>query len=148
MATWQVGPFDNDDAVEWCGALEHTTPDQRSYLVRRTLEVAVSAGRALAPEDAARAIAAAATVLQSITGVPVSNSAYAPHFLLDRDDIPVNSPLRELATRSLDAVLADESSWRLRWAENIEGEEALRVIEDLRVSLADSGAVESPQASD
>ncbi|WCN82516.1 DUF4259 domain-containing protein [Micromonospora sp. LH3U1] len=136
MATWQLGPFDNDDAVEWCGRLEDTAPDQRESFVRRTLEAAVLAGHALAPEDAAQAIAAAATVLQSIAGTRAPDSAYAPHFLLGRKDIRATPPLRSLATRALDAALAQGSRWRLRWAEDVEEEEAFVVIEELRNSLA------------
>ncbi|MGK5738122.1 DUF4259 domain-containing protein [Micromonospora sp. URMC 103] len=136
MATWQLGPFDNDDAVEWCGALEDSAPDQRVDLVRHTLEAAVLAGPSLSPEGAAQAIAAAATVLQTLTGTPPSDSAYAPRFLLGRDDVEVTPSLRDLATRALDAVLVEGSRWRLRWADNIEEDEALRVIEELRISLA------------
>ncbi|MFF0118224.1 DUF4259 domain-containing protein [Micromonospora arida] len=136
MATWQLGPFDNDDAVEWCGRLENTAPGQREAVVRRTLDRAVVAGPSLAPEDAAQAIAAAATVLQSTAGTSASDSAYAPRFLLGREDIQVTPPLRSLATRALDAVLAHGSAWRLRWADDVEEEEAFGVIEELRNRLA------------
>ena len=143
MATWQLGPFDNDDAVDWCGALEDTAPDQRTTFVRQTLEAAALVERALTPEDAARAIAAAATVLQSIAGTAPSNSAYAPRFLVGRDDIRATSQLRGLARRALDAVLAHDSAWRLGWAEDIEEEEAFGVIEELRMNLA--SAVSQPE---
>ncbi|WP_433230010.1 DUF4259 domain-containing protein [Micromonospora sp. CA-248260] len=136
MATWQLGPFDNDDAVEWCAALEAIAPDRRTELVRRSLDAAVSADHALTSGEAARAVAAAATVLQSITGAPVSDSAYAPRFLLGRRDIQVSASLRDLATRALDAMLADGSAWRLRWADDVEEEDALTVIEELRADLA------------
>lgn len=135
MATWQLGPFDNDEAVEWCATLESIDPDERLELVRHTLEAAVTAGPTLAVEEAARAIAAAATVLQSLTGVPASESAYAPRFLLGRDDIPVAPSLRALAGQALDTILAKGSTWRLRWAGDIEEEEALAVAEDLRTKL-------------
>ncbi|WP_329106858.1 DUF4259 domain-containing protein [Micromonospora sp. NBC_01699] len=136
MATWQFGPFDNDDAVEWCAILEGSAPDQRTELVRRTLEAAALAGPALPPERAAQAIAAAATVIQSLTGMPSSESAYAPRFLLGRADVYVDPSLRDLATRALEAVLAEGSAWRLRWAGNIEEEEALSVVKKLSTSLA------------
>jgi hypothetical protein len=136
MATWQVGPFDNDDAAEWCTALEGTEPDRRLELVRHTIEAAVMAGPALAADDAARAIAAAATILQSLTGVVPSDSAYAPLFLLGGRDITVSPPLRALAARALDSVLAEGSAWRQRWAGDVEEEEALAVVEVLRANLA------------
>ncbi|MEV4479095.1 DUF4259 domain-containing protein [Micromonospora coxensis] len=136
MATWQLGPFDNDEAVEWCGVLEAIAPDRRADLVRRALGAAVSAGRVLTAGEAARAVAAAATTLQSLTGAPVSDSAYAPRFLLGRRDIRVSASLRDLATRALDVVLEDGSTWRLRWAGDVEEEDALAVIEELRTNLA------------
>ncbi|MGC4761391.1 DUF4259 domain-containing protein [Micromonospora sp. DT46] len=135
MATWQLGPFDNDDAVEWCGILETTAPAQRTELVRDVLEAVVSSGPALPAGEAARAIAAAATVLQSLTGAPASDSAYAPRFLLGRRDIRVSPSLQALAMRALDVVLANGSTWRQRWADDVEEEEALAVIEELRLSL-------------
>ncbi|MFF5202979.1 DUF4259 domain-containing protein [Micromonospora parva] len=138
MATWQFGPFDNDDAVEWCGTLENTAPDQRVHLVRRTLSTAVSAGRTLAVDDAARAIAAAATVLQSVSGMSTADSPYAPRFLTGTEDLLVTPSLRDLAMGALDAVLADGSAWRLRWAEDVEEEEALAVIDQLHSRLANA----------
>jgi hypothetical protein len=134
MATWQLGPFDNDDAVEWCDALEAAPLEQRAELVRDTLAVAV-AGRALTAGEAARVVAAAAAALQSLSGVPFSNSAYAPRFLFDRGAMAVDSSIRDLAVRALGEVLASGSAWRLWWADNIEEEEALAVVESLRSYL-------------
>ncbi|MGQ5263304.1 DUF4259 domain-containing protein [Micromonospora sp. ZYX-F-536] len=135
MATWQLGPFDNDDAVEWCDAIEAAPLDQRAELLRVTLAVA-AAGRNLTAGEAARAVAAAATALQSLSGVPFSNSAYAPRFLFDREAMAVDSSIRDLAVRALGEVLAEGSAWRLRWADDIEEEEAIAVIESLRTHLA------------
>src|SRR3954454_18408954 len=98
MATWQVGPYDNDEAVEWCGCLESTRPTARRELVSATLAAAATPpGHDLAAADAARAVAAAATVLQSLTGAPTSNSPFAPRFLLDDIGLPVDQTLRTLA---------------------------------------------------
>ncbi|MEU8009100.1 DUF4259 domain-containing protein [Micromonospora parva] len=135
MATWQLGPFDNDDAVEWCGVLDASTLDQHADIARQTLETAVTAGRALTAGDAARAVAAAATVLQSLTGVWVSDSAYAPRILIGREGILIGPTLRDLAIRALGVILAEGSAWRLRWADDIEEDEALAVIEKLRRDL-------------
>ena len=134
MATWQLGPFDNDDAVEWCDALEAAPLDQRAELVRNTLTVAV-AGRDPTAGEAARAVAAAATALQFLSGVPFSSSAYAPRFLSGREAVAVDSSIRDLAVRALDEVLANGSAWRLRWAGDIEEEEALAAVEILRSHL-------------
>src|SRR5262245_22611819 len=105
MAIWQVGPYDNDEAVEWCGCLESLTPTARRELVFATLAAAAApSGRDLAAADAARVVAAAATVLQSLIGTPTSDSPFAPRFLLDGKGILVDQPLRALAIMALDKV--------------------------------------------
>lgn len=135
MATWNVGPFDNDDAAEWCEQLESTEPDERAALVQSTLETAVRAGVDLSPRQAAEALAAAATVLQVLTGVQPSNSPYAPRFLLGRDDIDVSPALRDLAIRAIDSIGREGSQWRERWAQDVEAEEAFLLLAELRTGI-------------
>ncbi|MFC0533075.1 DUF4259 domain-containing protein [Phytohabitans kaempferiae] len=134
MATWQVGPFDNDDAVEWLSTLEMTQPDGRLKLTTDTFRAVALAGTGLTATDTARAIAAAATVLQCLTGAPVSNSPYAPQFLA-QGSIHVAEPLRELAIRTLDVILVDGSPWRQQWANHVEEEDAIVAIQKLRNDL-------------
>lgn len=135
MATWNVGPFDNDDAAEWCERLEATGSDQRTALVQSTLEAAVRAGVNLSPGGAAEALAAAATVLQALTGAQPSNSPYAPRFLLGRDDIDVSPALRDLAVRAIDSIGCEGSPWRERWVQDVEAEEAFALLAELRESI-------------
>ncbi|WBB96400.1 DUF4259 domain-containing protein [Solwaraspora sp. WMMA2059] len=142
MATWQFGPFDNDEAVEWCAALEEADPDQRAELTREALAKMASPAGVGTAEDAARAIAAAAVVLQALTGKPVSASAYSPHFLAERNDIQLDSGVRELAVRAIDVVLAVGSAWRIHWQADVEEEEAITVVEGLRNSLAHHGSTD------
>lgn len=37
MGTWDVGPFDNDTAADWCDALDAASPDAREGIIRETL---------------------------------------------------------------------------------------------------------------
>ncbi|MFV2105899.1 DUF4259 domain-containing protein [Micromonospora sp. LOL_015] len=135
MATWQVGPFDNDEAVEWCAALEDADPDQRAELTRAAFAKLTSPVGVGTAEDAARVIAAAAVVLQALTGKPVSTSGYGPRFLTEKGHIQVSPKLRDLAGRALDAALAPGSAWRLQWHDDVEEEEAIAVVEQLRRGL-------------
>jgi hypothetical protein len=134
MATWQVGPFDNDDAAEWCADLENADSQRRVELIHLTLRAAARAGNVTAA-DGTRAVAAAATVVQCDTGRPVSDSPYAPRFLMDSQDIVVDQALRDLAARALDAVLGEASAWRALWSGDIEEDEAFAVVERLRAAL-------------
>lgn len=136
MATWNVGPFDNDDATEWCERLEATESDQRAALVQSALETAVRAGVDLSPSKAAEALAAAGTVLQALTGAQLSNSPYAPRFLLGRNDIDVSPALRDLAVRAIDSIGCEGSPWRERWVQDVEAEEAFSLLAELRASIA------------
>ncbi|MFV2023152.1 DUF4259 domain-containing protein [Micromonospora sp. LOL_028] len=135
MATWQFGPFDNDEAVEWCATLEDADPDRRAELTREALVKVASPADVGTAEDAARAIAAAAVVLQALTGKPVSTSAYGPRFLAGREQIQASPELRDLAARALDAALAPGSAWRLQWHDDVEEEEAIATVEELRHAL-------------
>ncbi|WP_326551285.1 DUF4259 domain-containing protein [Micromonospora sp. NBC_01813] len=137
MATWQFGPFDNDEAVEWCAALEATEPDLRAELVRATLAMASSSAGTLTGDEAARAVAAAAVVLQMVTGRPVSKSAYSPQLV--GEDVQVGPEVRHLAVRALDVVLAVGSVWRQLWHDDVEEDEAIAVVETLRRALLSSG---------
>ncbi|MEO3863339.1 DUF4259 domain-containing protein, partial [Acrocarpospora sp. B8E8] len=35
MGTWDVGPFDNDHAADWCGHLNDAPAEKRPQLIRR-----------------------------------------------------------------------------------------------------------------
>jgi hypothetical protein len=43
MGTWDVGPFDNDDAADFAGDLDDAASDERENLVRSTLKRAANA---------------------------------------------------------------------------------------------------------
>jgi hypothetical protein len=135
MAVWNVGPYDNDHAVDWGASLEATPPEDRARLVEATLEEAVRSGAGLTEETASHAVAAAATVLHAATGVQSSTSAYAPR-LASHDGILSTPALRALAIQALDVVTRDGSAWRLGWADDVEEDEALEVITNLRLRLA------------
>lgn len=136
MATWNIGPFDNDDAVDWCASLEAADPNHRTEVVRQALEPAAHGHADVTVCTAARAIAAAATMLQAITETQPSNSPYAPRFLLGRGEIEASPPLCALALDALDAIISDGSKWHQQWAQNVEFDEALEGVRHLRASLA------------
>jgi hypothetical protein len=133
MATWNVGPFDNDDAVEWCDRFAATAPEHRTAEIERTL-------RQAATNDAiaAEVVAAAAVLCQAHTGLPDATTRYAPRFVTGSDDVIASSELLRLAKTALEAVMCEESSWRLRWADDVEGELAVEGLERLYAALGDT----------
>jgi hypothetical protein len=116
MGTWDVGPFDNDTAADWCGALNDTHPERRVELVRATVAAVANHGDEYLDSDlAVEAIAAAAIVASRLPGgIPVT-SPYAPNFLLAGGSIEVPDDLPPLALRALDRINADNSEWRELW---------------------------------
>ncbi|MFC4116833.1 DUF4259 domain-containing protein [Nonomuraea zeae] len=42
MGTWDVGPFDNDTAADWCGGLQDAAAGERTALLRRALDRVVA----------------------------------------------------------------------------------------------------------
>ena len=138
MGTWDVGPFDNDDAADWCGDLDEAPAEERPGMIRAALVAAADADADgyLDVGDAVWAIAAAAIVASQLPGGEPIDSAYAPDFLVDGGTVALPDDAAVLAVRALDRIVADESEWRDLWEESDSFDEALAVIQDLRALLA------------
>ncbi|MFI9106535.1 DUF4259 domain-containing protein [Streptomyces fildesensis] len=74
MGTWDVGPFDNDTAADWCGDLDETAPEGRHGLVRDTLARAAGTTDYLDAGIADQAIAAVALVSAQCPGGVVAQA--------------------------------------------------------------------------
>jgi hypothetical protein len=84
VGTWDVGPFNNDTAADWCGDLHDADGDQRLPLVRATLSAVVdNDDKYLSNRLADRAIAATAVVASQLPDGKPLVTPYAPNFLLD-----------------------------------------------------------------
>ncbi|MFD1936288.1 MULTISPECIES: DUF4259 domain-containing protein [Nonomuraea] len=116
MGAWDVGPFDNDTAADWCGDLQDADASQRPVLIRRALATVVDEQGYLDSDLACEAIAAAAIVAAQRGGPPIT-SAYAPEFLRAGGGVEVPDDVVALAVRALDRVAGDDSEWRELWEE-------------------------------
>lgn len=135
MAVWNVGPFDNDDAVDWFSALEATDRSQRVDFVKRTLDGPQAGETALTFERAAEVVAAAAMVLGAIRRSETTGSSYPPPIEFDELERQAVTALSEVAVAALTALMSSGSVWRQGWAESVEAEEALEAISLLRAQL-------------
>ncbi|MBB2944599.1 hypothetical protein FB565_004332 [Actinoplanes lutulentus] len=135
MATWHFGPFDNDDAVDWCSRLESAIGAARAAIVRDAMTVVTTQRTGFSDAEASEALAAAATVLQVMSGKADSRSGYAPRFLLETQDVAGTPELRALAVAALDAIVADGSPWRTRWMHDVEEDDAIDAVERMRSAL-------------
>ena len=119
LGTWDVGPFDNDTAADWCGGLHDADPAQRVELIRAALAAVVDHGDGYLYSDlAVEAIAAAAIVASQLPGATPVTSPYAPSFLLMGGAVDVTADVPSLALRALDRITADNSEWRELWEED------------------------------
>ncbi len=137
MGTWDVGPFDNDTAADWCGDLDDAAPEQRVVLIRDALSrVAEHGDEYLDSDDAVEAIAAAAIVASQLPGGTAIDTAYAPDFLLEGGIVEMADDIPAIAVRALDRVVGDDSEWRELWEEAEESyPQALASVQSIRATL-------------
>jgi hypothetical protein len=136
MGTWDVGPFNNDTAADWCGDLHETAGDERLPLVRATLTAVVdNRDTYLANRLADTAIAAAAVVASQLPGGEPLVTPYAPDFLLDGGTLDVPGDIPPLALRALDRIVGDDSEWRDLWEDAGTCADAVGALQTIRATL-------------
>ena len=135
MGAWDVGPFDNDDAADFCDQLDGTQPADRAALLRATLTAAAHETGYLDKLWANPAVAAAAIVAANRPGAPPVQSTYAPDFLTTGERLDLDEDIRQLAVRALDRVVGEQSEWRNLWSETASFAGALAAVAEIRAAL-------------
>ncbi|MEU4163458.1 DUF4259 domain-containing protein [Actinoplanes sp. NPDC026670] len=133
MGTWDVGPFDNDDAADFADALDDAPAHVRIEMIGSVLErVADPADDDSRLSDAPRAVAAAALIAAQYPGGVTVDSAYGPSTPMP----PFPTYLRDLAIKALDSLIAKPTwlaeAWnaspdRMKWRLTVVG---LRAVLD------------------
>lgn len=136
MGTWDSGPFDNDSAADWCGALDDADPADRLGMIRQTLAAVADHTGYLDDRMGVRAVAAAAVIVSQRPGAEPLTSPYAPDFLLEGGALVVPEDVAALAVRALDRVVGEDSEWRELWEDTGDVGDALAVVGDLRTALS------------
>ena len=116
MGTWDVGPFDNDTAADWCGTFDDAAPDARQALVRDTLARAADTTDHLDADIGDQAVAAAALVAAQCPGGDPAHPHYGP-----KQPVPDLTDLGALALRALDRILTGPSELLELWADSDDG---------------------------
>ncbi len=137
MGAWDVGPFDNDTAADWCGDLDDAAPERRAVLIRDALSrIAEHGDEYLDSGDAEEAIAAAAIVASLLPGGAAIETPYAPDFLLEGGTVEVADDVPAIAVRALDRIVGVDSEWRELWEEAEESfPQALASVQSIRAVL-------------
>ncbi|MFH7594311.1 DUF4259 domain-containing protein [Streptomyces racemochromogenes] len=116
MGTWDVGPFGNDTAADFCASLDEAAETDRPRLVRDALLRVLGTDDPLDQHLAVEAVAAAALVAAQCPGGRPVSSAYGP-------DLPVlalSADLRSTAVRALDRAQSETCELQELWAETNE----------------------------
>ncbi len=136
MGTWDVGPFDNDTAADWCGDLHDAAPAQRTSVVRSALTTVLDNGDDYLDSNLAdEAIAAAAIVASQLPGGARITSPYAPDFLLEGGKLEIPDDLPALAVQALDRIVGDDSEWRELWEESDRYTSALAELQQIQAAV-------------
>ncbi|MGE7387026.1 DUF4259 domain-containing protein [Streptomyces sp. NPDC004126] len=136
MGTWDVGPFDNDQAADFALALDEAAPDEREELVRATLDRAVRVPDFLESHHGQEAVGAAALVAAQYPGGERISTGYGPEQPLP----PFAAALQPLAVEALDRVLAEDSELAEHWRDGPDGRKWRQSITLLRTVLAPDSA--------
>ncbi|WP_440555998.1 DUF4259 domain-containing protein [Streptomyces sp. SCPE 10] len=113
MGTWDVGPFDNDTAADFCCDLDEVAAGEREGIVRGALTRVIDTVDYLeAPESEVAVAAAALVAAQCLEGEP-ADPVYGPDVVL-----PDLTGLRDLARHALDRVMTEPFELMELWAES------------------------------
>lgn len=124
MGAWELGPFANDDALNWLGDLQDAPDDDIPVVLRSALTL--PEGYVELP-DASVAIAAA-SLLAMVLGMPADDESSLAAGVLVLQRLWVTDELRTLARASLTRVLEEDNEWRELWDEAELGEDAARTV--------------------
>ncbi|MEU3283223.1 DUF4259 domain-containing protein [Streptomyces antibioticus] len=113
MGTWDVGPFDNDTAADFCGDLDEAAAGEREGIVRGILTRVIDTAGYLEAPESEEAVAAAALVAAQCPGGEPADPVYGPE-----EPLPDLTGLRDLALQALDRVMTDPSELMDLWAES------------------------------
>lgn len=149
MSTWDVGPFDNDIAADWCAGLDELSTPRRAAAIRATLLGVLARRGYLRLDEAAAGLAAAALVAVLLEPGCVRLTGCAPGFLTGGPGIrrflvvpervrarrALTPDLPGLAIRVLDRVGGNASEWSELLADSDAGPAALAQLRAMRLAL-------------
>ena len=116
MGTWDVGPFGNDTAGDFCDALDEVAEGSREALVRDRLVRVIDITGYLDADVAQEAVAAAALTATQCHGGEAADLNYGP-----KQPLPDLLSLRELAAQTLDRIMTEPSELMELWSQTDTG---------------------------
>jgi hypothetical protein len=128
MTAVRVGPFENDDALDFLDDLEEAEPEERPEKVVRALRRVVRAKAYIEAPLMAQAVAAAAVVAGSVDPDCLGRERFRPRWI-EEDPLEVDDDLDELAATVLRRALRhDDNEWWELWDEADATDEVTEVV--------------------
>jgi len=112
VGTWDLGPFDNDVAADWCDDLDHAPKAERAGILRKTFSAALDEVDYLELNDGSEVVAAAAVVAAHQPNARKIDTPYAPDFLTAGQFLDLPDDLAALAAQALDRVTGEGTELR------------------------------------
>lgn len=132
MGAWGIGPFENDDALDWVWGLDGEDADEVLATALRSV-ARTSTASYLEVTDGATAVAAATIVASAADGetddLPPEAIEYLKRAASPEDDLVAS------AIAALDRVTADQSEVAELWDESDDGPEWRESVAALRQRL-------------
>ncbi|MDH2394060.1 DUF4259 domain-containing protein [Streptomyces sp. HNM0663] len=113
MGTWDVGPFDNDTAADFCGDLDEAAVGERESIISGILTRVIDTAGYLEAPESEQAVAGVALVAAQCPGGEPADPVYGPE-----EPLPDFTGLRDLALQALDRVMTEPSELMVLWAES------------------------------
>jgi hypothetical protein len=115
MGTWQVGPFDNDVAMDFFDEIEETPDPQVAGRLREVLTAVVERPGQVELNEGHVAVAAACLVAAGRSRLAATGSSTVDSWLDDHRPA-VTAEEQRIALTALDRVTGPESEWMALWA--------------------------------
>ncbi|MBS2963452.1 DUF4259 domain-containing protein [Actinocrinis puniceicyclus] len=115
MGTWQVGPFDNDDAMDFFDEVEETPDSEVPPKLRETLVAVVERPGKVELQEGHVAVAAACLVAAGRSrAAATGNSSVDAWLTAHRPQVTAED--QRVALAALDRVTGPDSEWMALWA--------------------------------
>ena len=134
MGTWQVGPFDNDDAMDFFDEVEETPDAQVPPKLRETLVAVVERPGQIELAEGHVAVAAACLVAAGRSRVAATGNSSVDAWLSSHRPV-VTAEDQRVALAALDRVTGPDSEWMALWANSPSGAAVEERIASLRQIL-------------
>jgi hypothetical protein len=115
MGTWEIGPFDNDDAMDFFDEVEETPDDDVPPKLRKTLVAIVERPGQVELHEGHVAVAAASLVAAGRSRVAATGNASVDAWLSAHRPA-VTAEDQRVALAALDRVTGPDSEWMTLWS--------------------------------